>query len=94
VVRSICETLDRLCPDLAHSPCSRLISFVADRPGHDRRYAIDASKMRDELEWEPEQDFETGLELTVRWYLDNRRWVQRVTSGVYARERLGLPATD
>jgi dTDP-glucose 4,6-dehydratase len=94
VVRSICETLDRLCPDLAHSPCSQLISFVADRPGHDRRYAIDASKMRDELGWEPEQDFETGLELTVRWYLDNRRWVQRVTSGVYARERLGLPVTD
>ncbi|MEX0711259.1 MAG: dTDP-glucose 4,6-dehydratase [Pirellulales bacterium] len=94
VVRSICEMVDRLCPDLAHGPCSRLISFVADRPGHDRRYAIDASKMRDELGWEPEQDFETGLELTVRWYLDNRRWVQRVTSGVYARERLGLPAAD
>ncbi len=90
VVRAICETVDRLCPGLPHSPCSNLITFVEDRPGHDRRYAIDASKIHRELGWQPTQDFESGLEETVRWYLDNSRWVQRVISGTYRRERLGL----
>jgi dTDP-glucose 4,6-dehydratase len=67
-----------------------LITFVKDRPGHDRRYAIDASRIHDELGWQPRQDFETGLTATVAWYLDNPVWVERVTSGNYRRERLGL----
>jgi len=90
VVESICRTVDRLRPGLPHAPCSSLVTFVKDRPGHDRRYAIDAGKICRELRWEPRQDFQSGLELTVRWYLDNSRWVERVTSGVYRRERLGL----
>jgi len=90
VVHAICEIVDRLRPDLPHRPCSQLITFVQDRPGHDRRYAIDASKIRRELGWEPQETFETGLERTVRWYLENTAWVERVTSGKYRRERLGL----
>jgi dTDP-glucose 4,6-dehydratase len=90
IVEAICATVDRQRPGLAHSPCRSLIRFVTDRPGHDRRYAIDAGKMRRELDWRPTQDFESGLERTVAWYIANRRWVERVTSGVYRRERLGL----
>lgn len=90
VVRTICEIVDRLRPELRHRPCARLITYVADRPGHDRRYAIDASKIKAELGWTPRHDFKSGLENTVRWYLDNRTWVERVTSGKYQRERLGL----
>jgi len=91
VVRTICETVDRLRPGLPHAPCTSLITFVADRPGHDRRYAIDASKIAGQLGWRPREDFASGLERTVRWYLDHREWVERVTSGKYRRERLGLP---
>ncbi len=90
VVHAICETVDRLNPGLSHAPCSSLITFVKDRPGHDRRYAIDATKIKQQLGWRPQQDFESGLELTVRWYLENPEWVQRVTDGSYRRERLGL----
>ncbi|MCX7428704.1 MAG: dTDP-glucose 4,6-dehydratase [Planctomycetia bacterium] len=90
VVRMICQTVDRLRPDLAHVPCESLIRFVADRPGHDRRYAIDAGKIRSRLGWTPRVDFASGIEQTVRWYLDNSEWVRRVTSGRYRRERLGL----
>jgi dTDP-glucose 4,6-dehydratase len=90
VVRTICELVDRLRPGLPHAPCSSLISYVADRPGHDRRYAIDATKIKNELGWTPRRDFAGGLEITVRWYLDNPVWVERVTSGVYQRQRLGL----
>jgi dTDP-glucose 4,6-dehydratase len=90
MVQSLCAAVDELCPDLPQRPTSKLLSFVPDRPGHDRRYAIDASKARRELGWEPRQDLESGLRLTVQWYLDHRAWVERVTSGVYRRERLGL----
>ena len=91
IVTAVCRTIDRLRPGLPHRPCSSLITFVRDRPGHDRRYAIDASKIRRQLGWSPQQDFESGLELTISWYLDNSWWVDRVASGAYARERLGLP---
>ncbi len=67
-----------------------LIEFVTDRPGHDARYAIDASKIRNELGWTPRHTFEDGLRDTVRWYLDNRAWWQRVMSGAYRGQRLGL----
>lgn len=90
VVRTICEIVDRLRPDSPHAPCAKLIQYVTDRPGHDRRYAIDAGKIERQLGWRPRQNFATGLEITVRWYLDNPTWVERVTTGVYARERLGL----
>ena len=66
-----------------------LITFVKDRPGHDVRYAIDASKIERELGWVPEETFETGLRKTVQWYLDNRQWWERVLSGAYRLERLG-----
>ncbi|MFN8706465.1 MAG: dTDP-glucose 4,6-dehydratase [Planctomyces sp.] len=89
IVRMICETVDRHRPGLRHSPCESLIQYVRDRPGHDRRYAIDASKIRDELGWVPTQDFRSGLDKTVRWYLENPVWVERVQSGKYRRERLG-----
>ena len=90
IVRTICEAVDRHCPDLPHKPCDSLITYVKDRPGHDRRYAIDASKIRDDLGWVPGTDFATGIETTVRWYLNRSDWVERVQSGNYRRERLGL----
>jgi dTDP-glucose 4,6-dehydratase len=94
IVRTICQTVDQLRPDLAHSPCCDLITFVRDRPGHDRRYAIDASKIERELGWRPTRDLETGLLETARWYLDNQRWVERISSGGYRRQRLGLADTS
>jgi len=90
IVRQVCALVDRLHPGLAHAPCESLITYVRDRPGHDRRYAIDATKIQRELGWTPQQDFASGLEQTVRWYLENPVWVERVQSGKYRRERLGL----
>ena len=69
-----------------------LVCFVADRPGHDRRYAIDASRIRAELGWMPRHDFDSGIVKTVRWYLEHRHWCLAVQSGAYGRERLGLSA--
>lgn len=89
IVKQVCALVDRLCPGLSHGPCESLIQYVRDRPGHDRRYAIDASKISSELGWKPQQDFAGGLEQTVRWYLENPVWVERVQSGKYRRERLG-----
>ncbi len=94
VVNAICATVDRLRPDLPHSPCASLISYVRDRPGHDHRYAIDSSKIQQSLGWQPEFDFETGLAKTIAWYLENPTWIARVTSGVYQRERLGVLAGE
>jgi dTDP-glucose 4,6-dehydratase len=88
VVRAICAVLDELVPD-ADGPHERLIEFVADRPGHDHRYAIDASKIRRELGWSPTEDFTSGLRKTVQWYLGNAAWTARVRSGAYRGERLG-----
>jgi dTDP-glucose 4,6-dehydratase len=90
VVQTICTMVDHLRPGLPHAPCSRLITFVADRPGHDRRYAIDAHKIRTRLGWQPRQSFETAIRRTVQWYLDNQPWVRRVAAGTCHRERLGL----
>jgi dTDP-glucose 4,6-dehydratase len=89
VVQAICDTLDRLRPDPA-GPRRRLIRFVADRPGHDQRYAIDASKLKAELAWQPSESFETGLEKTIAWYLENEWWWQPLRERVYSGERLGL----
>jgi len=93
IVRMICQHVDKLYPSLPHRPCHDLITHVNDRPGHDLRYAIDCSKIRRELGWQPQQNLESGLALTVRWYLENRDWIERVSSGKYRGERLGLAST-
>jgi len=90
VVRTICRLLDERKPDSSREPRESLITYVKDRPGHDQRYAIDASKIKDQLGWQPTETFESGFAKTVNWYLDHPEWIQRVTSGVYRRERLGL----
>jgi dTDP-glucose 4,6-dehydratase len=81
VVKSICALLDELRP--AGAPHARLIRFVADRPGHDRRYAMNAQKIARELGWKPAERFETGLRKTIEWYLGHMEWVDNVTSGAY-----------
>jgi dTDP-glucose 4,6-dehydratase len=88
VVRAICALMDELAPD-AIGPRERLITFVADRPGHDLRYAMDARKLREELGWAPQETFESGLRKTVEWYLTNRPWWERIRTQVYRGERLG-----
>lgn len=90
VVRSTCALLDELLPDPQGRARGRLISFVADRPGHDLRYAIDPAKIEREIGWQPHETFESGLRRTVQWYLDNQEWCSRVQSGAYRGERLGL----
>jgi dTDP-glucose 4,6-dehydratase len=90
LVRAVCQLVDELRPDLPHRPCESLITYVQDRPGHDRRYAIDASKITRELGWRPRQDAKSGLRLTVEWYLNHPEWVEHVQSGGYRRDRLGL----
>lgn len=87
VVRAICAVLDRVRP--ARAPYDRLIRFVPDRPGHDARYAIDAGKLERELGWRPRESFESGIEKTVRWYLDNGWWWQPLRR-TYGGQRLGL----
>lgn len=89
-VKTICKLLDEFVPDSPHTPHEALIAFVEDRPGHDRRYAIDASKMERELGWTPAETFESGMRKTVRWYLENEEWRERVLSNKYAGQRLGL----
>jgi dTDP-glucose 4,6-dehydratase len=90
VVKTICGLLDELVPGSPHAPHESLITFVEDRPGHDRRYAIDAGKIERELGWTPDETFESGMHETVRWYLRNRAWCEGVLSGSYRGERLGL----
>jgi dTDP-glucose 4,6-dehydratase len=91
VVQTLCALMDEVRPDLPHHPCSSLVTFVADRPGHDRRYAMDITKIGRDLGWSPRHRFESGLRETVLWYLDNPDWVARATAR-YRRERLGLAA--
>ena len=89
IVRKICQTVNELVPDLSHE-CESLITFVTDRPGHDRRYAIDATKIKTDLGWEPKQTFTGGIRQTVQWYLENRDWTDRISSGNYRQQRLGV----
>jgi dTDP-glucose 4,6-dehydratase len=93
VVDTLCALLDEALPTSPHRPHARLKKFVPDRPGHDRRYAIDAGKLKRELGWAPTENFESGLRRTLRWYLDNRPWVERVTDGSYRGQRLGTGST-
>jgi dTDP-glucose 4,6-dehydratase len=90
VVRGICALVDHLAGDRLRRPCGEMIRFVEDRPGHDRRYAIDSSKIRCELSWEPAMEFEQGLEATVRWYLTHSEWLKGVSHGMSVGERFGL----
>ena len=93
VVEAICDVLDRLCPErrtqLSLDSFRSLVTFVADRPGHDKRYAIDASKLMAQLGWRPDETFETGIVKTVQWYLDNAWWWQPIREKKYAGQRLG-----
>jgi dTDP-glucose 4,6-dehydratase len=89
VVRRICALVDAIAPGAACGPRAQLIRFVPDRPGHDKRYAMDAGKLARELGWRPRESFDSGLTRTVRWYVDNREWWMR-RRAVYGGERLGL----
>ncbi len=94
VVRAVCGVLDELRPRSPYRPHDSLVTFVKDRPGHDRRYAIDSTKIRSELGWHPEETFETGLRKTVEWYLRHADWVQSIQSGEYQdwiRRQYGEP---
>ena len=90
VVHAVCGLLDEVCPRSTHVPHAKLIEYVTDRPGHDQRYAIDASFIARELGWKPQETFASGLRKTVAWYLDHGDWVNAVTTGKYQRQRLGL----
>ncbi|MGO3127400.1 MAG: dTDP-glucose 4,6-dehydratase [Luteimonas sp.] len=92
VVETICRLLDARRPREDGQPRSSQITYVKDRPGHDRRYAIDASKLQGELGWKPEHTFESGIEFTVDWYLANQDWVQAILDGRYRLERIGTAA--
>ncbi len=83
IVRMICDLLDGMVPPPSGRPRQDLITFVRDRPGHDRRYAIDFSKLAEELDWSPRESFESGLVKTLRWYLEHRQWVDRIRTGAY-----------
>lgn len=90
VVKTLCTLLDKMVPDSPHVPHFSLVTFVDDRPGHDLRYAIDADKIKNELGWVPIETFESGIEKTIKWYLENNDWCQHVLDGSYQGERLGL----
>jgi len=92
VVQRICKLLDKLKP--ADKPRGDLITYVTDRPGHDHRYAIDATKLENELGWRAREDFDSGMEKTVRWYLDNENWWRPLHDKIYGGERLGLPPAN
>ncbi|MDO5537660.1 MAG: GDP-mannose 4,6-dehydratase, partial [Desulfovibrionaceae bacterium] len=94
VVRGLCRVLDELAPEhpAGLARYEDLITFVTDRPGHDARYAIDATRIRTELGWKPLETFETGLAATVRWYLENEAWWRPILDGTYRLDRLGKNA--
>ncbi len=90
IVKTICEKMDEYSPRQQGGNYKELITYVTDRPGHDFRYAIDASKISNELGWQPKENFETGIEKTIRWYLENREWWQAIQDNTYQQERLGV----
>jgi dTDP-glucose 4,6-dehydratase len=92
LVKQLCTILDELLPTSPNCPHAKLIQFVTDRPGHDRRYAIDFTKLNQQLGWEPQQDISSGLRRTVQWYIDNQNWCQTVTVDKYQQQRLGVAA--
>lgn len=94
LVKTLCKLAEEAVPSLPVRPAEKLIRFVTDRPGHDRRYAIDCTRIEQELGWRRKYDLDEGLRKTVRWYVDNQPWVQRVLDGTYRRERLGILAKN
>jgi dTDP-glucose 4,6-dehydratase len=90
VVKTICSLLDIILSKNDGSKYSELISYVTDRPGHDFRYAIDATKIENELGWSPQESFETGIQKTIQWYLDNESWWKSIQNNTYRQERLGV----
>ena len=90
VVLTICSLLDEMSPRENGSKYSKLITYVQDRPGHDFRYAIDATKINQDLGWSPKESFETGIRKTIDWYLNNRDWWQAIQNNTYQQERLGV----
>ena len=93
VVDTLCGLLDELRPDPSGASYARLKTFVTDRPGHDRRYAIDADRISSQLGWQPTESFESGLRRTVQWYLEHTEWCDTVRAGSYDGRRLGSGAT-
>jgi dTDP-glucose 4,6-dehydratase len=94
MVEQICRTVEELATEVAGQSLTELITFVPDRPGHDRRYAIDSSKIESELGFQPQHDLESGLKNTVQWYLDHVDWIEGIRSGGYRGQRLGLGRTE
>jgi dTDP-glucose 4,6-dehydratase len=92
LVNQLCAILDELLPTSPHCPHNQLIQFVTDRPGHDRRYAIDFTKLHTQLGWEPQENIDSGLRRTVQWYIDNQAWCETVTADKYQQQRLGVAA--
>jgi dTDP-glucose 4,6-dehydratase len=92
LVNQLCAILDELLPTSPNCPHNNLIQFVTDRPGHDRRYAIDFTKLHTQLGWEPQENIDSGLRRTVQWYIDNQAWCQTVTADNYQQQRLGVAA--
>ena len=89
IVNTICSILDELNPRSNNQSYSELITYVKDRPGHDFRYAIDASKIKTDLGWTPKETFKTGIRKTIQWYLDHEDWWRKIQDGTYNQERLG-----
>lgn len=94
IVKTICTILDEIRPKAGGAKYESQITYVKDRPGHDRRYAINASKIKRELGWQPQETFESGIRKTVEWYLNNQLWIENILSGKYRGERLGLGGTQ
>ena len=92
VVMKVCDILDKLVPNKLNgmSSFSELIAYVKDRPGHDVRYAINANKIINDLNWRPQEDFDSGIRKTVEWYLNNKNWCENIKNGSYKFERLGV----
>ena len=90
IVMTICKKMDQLVPRTNSEKYENLITYVTDRPGHDFRYAIDASKIRNKLNWQPKESFATGIEKTIQWYLENEPWWKAIQDNTYQQERLGV----
>jgi dTDP-glucose 4,6-dehydratase len=92
VVKELIKTVHELAPESATRTAGELITYVKDRPGHDRRYAIDPSRIENELGWSPRENFASGLRKTVQWYLEHQEWIRGIEDGSYRGERLGTLA--
>ena len=89
IVNEICKILDKILPRNKSKSYSELITFVEDRPAHDFRYAIDSTKIKDDIGWSPKETFQTGIKKTVNWYIENQKWWRRIQKNKYNQERLG-----